>query len=160
MKLDKQVMPILLAFKGIDIQVPELIMLDVRMPEIDGYELCEKLKSNPETQGIPVIFLTGLGRGIDKSKAFEAGGVDFIVKPFQLEEVLARVAHHLTICRLEIKLNQRKQQIRQQNSRLQTQIYTCQQVRKDLEIFKASLKARDRELQLITSKLKNIQSYY
>jgi DNA-binding response OmpR family regulator len=148
------------AFKSIDIQVPELIMLDIRMPDIDGYEVCHILKSNPKMKDIPVMFLSALGRGIDKSKAFEAGGVDFIIKPFQLEEVLTRVAHHLTIYRLKIKLNRRKQQLRQQNPCLQTQIYACQQVRKDLEIFDASLKARYREFQVIRGKLKNIQSHY
>ena len=148
-----------IAFKTIEIQAPELIMLDIRMPEIDGYEVCQKLKSNPETEDIPVMFLSGLGRGIDKSKALEVGCVDFIIKPFELEEVLARVAHHLTIRKLEIELNRRRQELAQQNYRLQTQIYICQKAGKDLEIFKASLKARGKEIQAITGKLKNIQPH-
>lgn len=148
------------ALKTIELQKPELIMLDVIMPEIDGYEVCKKLKSNPETKDIPVIFLSSLDRGIDKNKAFEVGGVDFILKPFMLEEVLARVAHHLTIRRLEIKLNRRKQELRQQNYRLQTQIYICQQADKDLKTFKASLEARDRELQAMKCKLKDMRRHY
>ncbi len=145
-----------IALKTIELQEPELIMLDIRMPDIDGYEVCQKLKSNLKTKDIPVIFLSGLDRGIDQNKAFEVGGVDFILKPFMLEEILARVAHHLSVRRLEIKLNLRKKELRQQNYHLKTQIDICQQIEKDVRIFQASLKARDREFQGMTGKLKSI----
>ena len=69
----------------------DLILLDIMMPEIDGYEMCQRLKAKPSTQYIPVIFLSSLIRASDKVKGFEAGGVDYISKPFQVEEMLARI---------------------------------------------------------------------
>jgi signal transduction histidine kinase len=79
---------------------PDLILLDIQMPEIDGFEVCRRLKANEETRDIPVIFISALGETSDKVKAFQVGGVDYITKPFQLEEVLARVQTHLEIQRL------------------------------------------------------------
>lgn len=76
---------------------PELILLDIMMPGMDGFEVCRQLKTDQGTRDIPIIFLSALNEVFDKVKAFEAGGVDFITKPFQLEEVLARVRTHLTI---------------------------------------------------------------
>lgn len=76
---------------------PDLILLDIMMPEMDGYEVCRQLKENDQTADIPVIFLSALNEVFDKVKAFRAGGVDYIAKPFQVEEVLARVNAHLTI---------------------------------------------------------------
>jgi diguanylate cyclase (GGDEF)-like protein len=76
---------------------PELILLDIMMPDMDGYEVCGRLKAEAGTKDIPVIFLSALNEVFDKVKAFKAGGVDFITKPFQAEEVLARVKTHLTI---------------------------------------------------------------
>ncbi|NEO27915.1 MAG: response regulator, partial [Kamptonema sp. SIO4C4] len=71
---------------------PDLILLDIRMPHLDGYELCRRLKASPNTRDIPVIFLSGLIEVEDKILAFEVGGVDYITKPFQHLEVVARVA--------------------------------------------------------------------
>lgn len=76
---------------------PELILLDIMMPGMDGYEVCRQLKADPETKDIPIIFLSALNEVFDKVKAFKTGGVDYITKPFQAEEVLARVRTHLTI---------------------------------------------------------------
>jgi len=76
---------------------PELILLDIMMPGLDGYEVCRQLKDEERTRDIPIIFLSALNEVIDKVKAFKAGGVDFITKPVQVEEVLARVKTHLTI---------------------------------------------------------------
>jgi diguanylate cyclase (GGDEF)-like protein len=76
---------------------PDLILLDIKMPEMDGYKVCEKLKSDPVTQDIPVIFLSALDRASDKVKAFTVGGIDYIPKPFQIEELLARVKNHLDL---------------------------------------------------------------
>jgi two-component system, sensor histidine kinase and response regulator len=78
---------------------PDLILLDVRMPEMDGYEVCERLKADPALKEIPVIFLSALSDASDKVRAFAVGGVDYITKPFQLDEVLARVETHLEIRR-------------------------------------------------------------
>lgn len=79
---------------------PDLILLDIQMPETDGFEVCRRLKADGETGDIPVIFISALDDIDDKVQAFQAGGVDYITKPFQLEEVLARVETHLEIQRL------------------------------------------------------------
>ena len=76
---------------------PHLILLDVMMPGIDGFETCRRLKAAPGTQDIPVIFMTALDDVADKMAAFDAGGVDFISKPFQFRELLARVRTHLAL---------------------------------------------------------------
>ncbi|MDX2096758.1 MAG: response regulator [Leptolyngbyaceae cyanobacterium bins.59] len=94
---------------------PDLILLDIRMPLMDGYEVCNLLRAMPESQDIPVIFLSALDDTLDKVKAFEVGGSDYIVKPFQVQEVLARVRHQLTI-------RQQKKQLLQQNEALQQAI--------------------------------------
>ena len=78
---------------------PDLILLDVMMPGIDGYEVCERLKLDPQTCQIPVLFLSASGDSPSKVKAFELGGVDYVTKPFQLEEVLARVEYQLKLYR-------------------------------------------------------------
>jgi len=76
---------------------PDLILLDIMMPDIDGYEVCQKLKANPQTCEIPVIFLSALNETVDKVRAFEVGGVDYIGKPFNLQEVLIRVKKQLAL---------------------------------------------------------------
>lgn len=87
---------------------PDLILLDINMPKMGGYEVCEHLKADPQTQEIPVIFLSALSEAIDKVRAFQVGGVDYITKPFQVEEVLARVENQLTLRRMQIELQQAK----------------------------------------------------
>jgi signal transduction histidine kinase len=84
--------------------VPDLILLDVMMPGIDGYETCRRLKARPETRDIPVIFMTALHDTSEKVKAFGAGAVDYITKPVQHEEALARIQAHLTLRRLRREL--------------------------------------------------------
>jgi two-component system, sensor histidine kinase len=83
---------------------PDLFLLDINMPEMNGYEVCECLKSNPELSAAPVIFLSALSGTEDKVKAFQVGGADYITKPFQLEEVQARVLTHLKLHQLQRKL--------------------------------------------------------
>ena len=83
---------------------PDLILLDIRMPEMDGYEVCEQLKADEGTHDIPIIFISALDAAQDKVKAFTAGGVDYVTKPFQLEEVLARVETHLALRNLQKSL--------------------------------------------------------
>jgi RNA polymerase sigma factor (TIGR02999 family) len=82
-------------------QRPELVMLDITMPEMDGYEICRQMKADESLRDIPVIFISALDEPLDKVKAFKAGGVDYVMKPFQAEEVVARVEHQLTIWRLQ-----------------------------------------------------------
>ena len=83
---------------------PALILLDVRMPEMDGYEVCKRLKQNAHTSDIPIIFISALQEMEDKVQAFKAGGVDYITKPFQEEEVLARVRTHLELRNMQLNL--------------------------------------------------------
>jgi sigma-B regulation protein RsbU (phosphoserine phosphatase) len=91
---------------------PDLILLDVRMPDMDGYEVCAQLKKDERTAQIPIIFISALDQVEDKVQAFQFGGVDYITKPFQVEEVLARTETHLSLRRLQESLeniNQRMQ---------------------------------------------------
>jgi DNA-binding response OmpR family regulator len=90
---------------------PDLVLLDINMPEMDGYEVCGHLKSSPETAGIPVIFLSALDETGDKVKAFRSGGVDFISKPFQYEEVQARVETHLKLHALQLELKRHNERL-------------------------------------------------
>jgi signal transduction histidine kinase len=83
--------------------LPELILLDVTMPEINGYEICRRLKADEKLQQIPVIFISALDETLDKVEAFHAGGVDYITKPFHIEEVIVRVENHLKLYRLYLQ---------------------------------------------------------
>lgn len=93
---------------------PDLILLDIIMPKVNGYEVCQKLKSNEKTCDIPIIFLSALDQTTDKVKAFEIGGVDYITKPFQVEEVLARIENQLTIKKLQNKLQRKNYQLQRE----------------------------------------------
>lgn len=99
---------------------PDLILLDINMPEMDGYQVCEKLKADERTRNIPVIFLSALNDVFDKVKAFAIGGIDYITKPFQIEEVLARINTHLAIRSLQNHLRQKNQDLEQTLQELQT----------------------------------------
>ncbi|MGB3401496.1 MAG: EAL domain-containing protein [Microcoleaceae cyanobacterium] len=94
---------------------PDIILLDIKMPEIDGFEVCQQLKVNPETRDIPIIFLSALDQVEDKVKGFTLGGVDYISKPFQVEELLARVNNHL-------QLRQAQAQVKQLNTELEKRV--------------------------------------
>lgn len=92
------------ALDAIRKKLPDLIILDMRMPEMDGLEVCQKLKSDADTRTVPIIFISGLKASDDKVKAFEAGGLDYITKPFQEAEVLARVNLHLALSKMKQNL--------------------------------------------------------
>ncbi len=94
------------ALKAAEKQPPDLILLDISMPEMDGYEVCVLLKENPALRQVPVIFISALTESLDKVKAFTVGGVDYITKPFQLEEVRVRVETHLRLARLQLELEE------------------------------------------------------
>jgi len=105
---------------------PDLILLDVQMPGIDGFETCRRLKANPATREIPIIFMTALNNIEDKLRGFAAGGVDYVPKPFQIEELMARVNTHLLLYRLQrdlqAEIHERKQAeaaLRRANQELQ-----------------------------------------
>ena len=91
---------------------PEAILLDVSMPEMDGYEVCRRLKAIPALRDVPVLFLTALTDTADKVEAFEAGGVDYITAPFQVDEVLARVRVHVALRRSHAELERSYQRLR------------------------------------------------
>jgi PAS domain S-box-containing protein len=90
-------------------QQPDLILLDIRMPEMDGYEVCGRLKADERLRDIPVLFISAMNEVEDKLRAFAQGGVDYVTKPFRAEEVLARVATHLRLRRLLLESEQRNQ---------------------------------------------------
>ena len=92
---------------------PDLILLDINMPGMNGYEVCKHLKSDIQTSSIPIIFLSAWDDIEDKVKAFQVGGVDYITKPFQLEEVLVRVQNQLTIQNLQTQLQAQNLQLQQ-----------------------------------------------
>src|SRR5918994_7420329 len=97
---------------------PDLILLDINMPAMNGYEVCEQLKADDRLQSIPVIFISALTEELDKVKAFALGGVDYITKPFQMEELHARVETHLKLRRLQIELERTNAQLEQANDRM------------------------------------------
>jgi len=111
------------ALEQVNLAPPDLILLDVMMPRLNGLEVCRRLKSCPETKEIPVIFMSALDDTFDKIAGFEAGSVDYITKPFQHEEVLARITTHLTIKNLQTE-------VKQQNALLEQRV---QERTKELE---------------------------
>jgi phosphoserine phosphatase RsbU/P len=97
---------------------PDLILLDINMPEMNGYEVCEHLKADDLLAGIPVIFISALTDQLDKVKAFATGGLDYITKPFQMEELHARVETHLNLHRLQVELREANKRLADANSRM------------------------------------------
>ncbi len=108
------------ALDAVQLKPPDLILLDIMMPHMDGYEVCRELKADGQTAYIPIIFISALDETIDKVKAFSIGGVDYITKPFQTEEVLARVQTHLSLKRLRQELETVNEQLTQRNAELET----------------------------------------
>lgn len=106
------------ALQQVAMRIPDLIMLDIRMPGTDGYALCRLLLADPKTAKVPIIFLSALDEAVDKVKAFESGGADYVTKPFQAQEVLARVAHQLKIARLQRDLERDKAELLRMNEML------------------------------------------
>ncbi|WOD40317.1 response regulator [Nodosilinea sp. E11] len=103
-----------MALTGVRAMQPDLILLDIRMPGMDGYALCQCLKADAATQSIPVIFLSALGDVADKVKAFDAGAADYLARPFQVEELVVRVANQLTIHALQRQTVAQNQQLQQE----------------------------------------------
>ena len=105
-----------LALQVARMEPPDLILLDILMPEMNGYEVCEKLKADDKLKEIPVIFISALSETIDKVKAFTIGGVDYVTKPFQFEEVHARVRTHLELSRQKRELKKNYEQLKELSS--------------------------------------------
>ena len=121
------------ALKSAQADPPNLILLDIRMPHMDGFEVCTQLKANASTKDIPVLFLSAIDAPGDKVRAFELGGDDYIAKPFQSEEVLARINTHLTVSRyrrdlenmnrkLEVLVEERTEDLIEANKSLRKEI--------------------------------------
>ncbi|MDJ0517436.1 MAG: diguanylate cyclase [Trichodesmium sp. MO_231.B1] len=102
------------AIEAVEIEPPDLIILDIKMPGMDGYEVCQSLKLNDATKDIPIIFISALNEVFDKVKAFDVGGIDYITKPFQEEEVLARIKSQLTIKQQQRLLEKEKERLKQE----------------------------------------------
>ncbi|MEC4674831.1 MAG: sigma-54 dependent transcriptional regulator [Nitrospirota bacterium] len=119
---------------------PDLILLDAMMPELDGFETCRRLKADPETADIPVIFMTALSETVDKVKGFQVGAVDYVTKPIQHEEVLARVTTHLTLRSLRQKLEHANQTLEQRVEQRTAELHLAL---KEVEQLKARLEAEN-----------------
>lgn len=102
-----------MALKTIKNTPPDLILLDIKMPEMDGYEVCQQLKNDANTSDIPIIFISALEDVTDKVRAFEVGGLDYVHKPFEFKEVIARVETHLALRQLQAELRQANEMLEQ-----------------------------------------------
>ena len=109
---------------------PDLILLDINMPEMNGYEVCEQLKADEMLKGIPVIFISALTEQLDKVKAFAIGGVDYITKPFQMEELHARVETHLKLRRLQVELEETNARLEKANSRMSRDLQAAAKIQR------------------------------
>ena len=129
------------ALQGAQTAPPDLILLDINMPQMNGYEVCEKLKTLEKTKDIPVIFISALDDVLEKVKAFQVGGVDYITKPFQLEEVLVRVENQLSLRSLQCKLQEQAKELHDRNSRLQQEIAERQRAQEEIRFLLETTRA-------------------
>ena len=127
-----------MALLTIQAKLPDLVLLDINMPEMDGYEICRQLKQNALTRNIPVIFVSALDETFDKVKAFEVGGVDYVSKPFKIPEVLSRVSN-------QIKLQDLRRQLQQQNQLLHIEIQSRIAAEQEIRQLNSELEQRVRE---------------
>jgi signal transduction histidine kinase len=140
----RKVMDGIRALDAAQLAPPDLILLDIMMPIIDGYEVCHQLKVDPRTQDIPVIFLSALNDLGDKIKAFSGGGVDYIAKPFQKDEVLARVKTHLNLQRLTKTLQCQNTQLAEEIEHRKAAEDELKQALADLNAAQAQIIAREK----------------
>jgi two-component system, sensor histidine kinase and response regulator len=121
------------ALMGVEAQSPDLILLDIFMPEMDGYEVCQRLKDNPQTREIPVIFISALNEVFDKVKAFTVGGVDYVTKPFQIEEVFARIETQLSLRRMQVQLQAQNTCLQQTERELEAALAQSRSLNQQIE---------------------------
>lgn len=110
------------ALESLEMEVPDIILLDIMMPEMDGYEVCKRIKANKNTKDVPIIFLTAVTDIDSKAKGFELGAVDYITKPFEIIEVKARVHTHLSLKLAKCELGEKNQILQQKTVELQAAI--------------------------------------
>ena len=138
-----------IALMGIKANLPDVILLDILMPDIRGYEVCEQLKKDRRTCSIPVIFLSALDEVIDKVTAFRVGGVDYVTKPFQIDEVLARIDTHFTLQLLQKRLSE-------QNEKLQKSEAEAREKSHQLELALKQLQEAQNELAKVNEELQRL----
>lgn len=131
------------ALMGIRAQAPDLILLDINMPGMNGYEICQQLKADPQTREIPVIFISALNEVFDKVRAFAVGGVDYIAKPFQVQEVIARIESQLNLRRLQAQLRAQNTRLQQAEIELRQALEQAQALNQRIEEM-ATLEERNR----------------
>ncbi len=124
-----------LAISSAQTDPPDLILLDVMMPDMDGYQVCEQLKADARTRDIPIIFLSVLDKVENKVKAFSSGGADYITKPFHIQEVSARIKTHLTLRNLQRQLGEQNLHLERINAELTREIAEHQQAEKTLRHY-------------------------
>jgi DNA-binding response OmpR family regulator len=107
------------ALEKVRMEPPDLVLLDLRMPEMDGFEVCRRLKADPETTELPVIFMTAVDDTAHKVEGFSLGAVDYITKPIQREELVARIRHHLQLHRLQLQLSAQSEDLAHKNQELE-----------------------------------------
>lgn len=122
-------------FKTLERRIPNLILLDIKLPDISGYEVCRRLKAHSDTESVPIIFMSALHEVFDKVKAFKVGGVDYIPKPIQEEEVLVRVETQLQLSQYRHQLQQQNEQLQQQNEQLSWEIRDRERAQKELKLL-------------------------
>jgi len=128
---------------------PDLILLDIKMPDMNGYEVCERLKADERTRDIPVIFVSALNDTFDKVKGFAVGAMDYICKPFQAEEVLARVNTHVSVWRLQHELQERNVQLHQE-------LVWREQAEEELRVLNQRLHEANGQLQAANEQLQDV----
>lgn len=142
-----------MALKAAETAPPDLILLDIRMPGMDGYEVCRRLKDDPRLKDIPVIFVSALDDTADIVNGFAVGGVDYVTKPFQQEEVLARVKTHIDLRRLQRSLEQRTQELSRTvellKAEVEERIRAEATITHEQEVLRRLLQSSDHERRLI-----------
>ncbi|MCX6280222.1 MAG: response regulator [Bacteroidetes bacterium] len=141
------------AWEAIQATHPDLVLLDVHMPGLDGYEVCENIKANAATREIPVMFISAFHETIDKIKGFEAGGVDYITKPIQPNELLSRVQTHLNLSRVRNQLGEQANKLRIANRKLRLKVDAHKKAREEIHQLNETLEQRvnQRTAQLLSA---------
>ena len=125
---------------------PDLVLLDIRMPDMDGFEVCRQLKARAETRDVPVIFISALSDTGEKVRGFKLGAVDYVIKPYQRDELLARVATHISLRRMQLQVNVQNEELRQYRTQLEALV----------DQRTAELQDSNRKLQLMTFTLDQV----
>ncbi|OKH22104.1 two-component system response regulator [Chroogloeocystis siderophila] len=149
-----------MALMGANTAPPDVILLDIKMPDLDGYEVCRRLKASPTTHDIPVVFLSASDDVLDKVKAFEVGGVDYITKPFEIAEVLARVQSQIALRSAKAEISQLntqlEQRIQQRTVQLQAANQQLQREIKERKLAEKRLQESEERLESILNSLEEV----